>query len=461
MINKILCRFLLKIQIFVSVIIYFLLAYRMWTKEYDPRFCRDALIFNHISLFWFIHLALAGICLIVIAYLLLKKTDAKSIIAWELIITFSVFVFLGISEVYFRIRPEALPLQPLVDLGFTEKDKAMKDKVEHMFVDKYNEDKELGLIRKPNLSFEIKAPEFSYFVRTDSRGFLNTQDETLYANADIVTVGDSFTEGVGVAIEFSYPRQLAKILNMRVLNLGHGSYDCYQYPIVLKRYGVQSHPNVVIITVWDWNDLQLRYPPWNEYCKTHGYISVENFFRHIEKSESRKNSIYTVAYFNYLKEQLKIIFDKYMALWNYGSYRGVYSNGRWFRGPVTSVIAYSGNHLQKCLRYFDEYISDVKKLSQEYHFRLIIAYVPSKELMYSYFMSLPPNEKTKDQMKEAVIAEVKKMGIELIDMTPIFVESLKGGVMPFYTIDAHLNKEGYKIMANSIANYLRSAQAQK
>ncbi len=461
MINKIIWRFLLKIQIFVSIIIYLLLSYRMWTKEYDPRFCRDSLIFNHISLFWFIHLALAGICLIGISYILLKKSDAKSVIAWELIIVFSVFIFLGIAEVYFRIRPEALPFQALADLGFTEKDEAMKDKVEYMYVDKYNEDKELGLIRKPKLSFEVKAPEFSYFVRTDSRGFFNTQDETLYDNADIVTVGDSFTEGSGVPIELSYPSQLAKILNARVLNLGHGSYDCYQYPIVLKRYGVQSHPNVVIMTVWDWNDLQLRYPPWKEYCKTHGYISVEEYFRHIEKSEARKDSIYIVAYFNYLKEQLKIIFDKYMALWNYGYYRGVYSNGRWFRGPVHSVIAYSGNYLQRCLKYFDEYISDAKKLSLEYHFRLIIVYIPSKELMYSYFMNLPPAEKTKGEMKKAVIAEVKKMGIELIDMTPIFVESLKDGVMPFYTLDAHLNKDGYKIMANTIADYLKNAQAQK
>ena len=203
MINKIIWRFLLKIQIFVSIIIYLLLSYRMWTKEYDPRFCRDSLIFNHISLFWFIHLALAGICLIGISYILLKKSDAKSVIAWELIIVFSVFIFLGIAEVYFRIRPEALPFQALADLGFTEKDEAMKDKVEYMYVDKYNEDKELGLIRKPKLSFEVKAPEFSYFVRTDSRGFFNTQDETLYDNADIVTVGDSFTEGSGVPIELS------------------------------------------------------------------------------------------------------------------------------------------------------------------------------------------------------------------------------------------------------------------
>ena len=59
-------------------------------------------------------------------------------------------------------------------------------------------------------------------------------------------------------------------------------------------------------------------------------------------------------------------------------------------------------------------------------------------------------------MKNTVIGRLRRAGIEVIDMTPVFVKTIKSGVMPFYAIDEHLNKDGYAALAAHIADYLKN-----
>lgn len=447
-------RNLIRLQVIAVLACYTVFGYKLWTKSYDQRFCCDFMLFNHISFFWFIHFLILGTLLLCL-WIVLRKINPKSLVQLELIVALSFILFLPIGEIFLRANPKLLPFDIFSSLGYTEDDKIIKDRIENTLVDKYNEDRELGIIHKPNLSFELKSREFSYPFRTDKYGFTNYYDETLYNNADIVTIGDSFTEGVGAPAEFSYPRQLSKMLNSRILNLGHGSYDCYQFPIVLKRFGIQAHPKIVIMTLWDWNDLQLRYSLWREYCNLNGYKSFKDYSRSVMEEETKRPRFFMATFLKYAGQRAKDLFARYMALWNYGDYRGIYVNGRWFRFPITDAIAYSGKSLAKRLDYLEEYMTEIKALSQKHGFRFIIVYIPSKQLVYNHFLNLPPFQKAKEEMRLAVIDRLKKMDIEVIDVTPVFVDVVKKGNMLFYPIDDHLNRDGYKVLASTIADYLK------
>jgi len=443
----------LKVQLWLFSAAYLFTAYKLWTKEYDPRFCCDSMLFGRISVFWFVHLLVAGVCLGLL-WLALLRINAKTAVQWEVFIICGCILFLGAGEVYLRLNPSSLSLQALASLGYGEEDAVVKGKARNTVVDKYNKDRELGFIHKPGLSFELRAAEFSYPVRTDERGFANYADQTLYERADIVAIGDSFTEGVGVAQEYSYPSELSRITGLRVLNLGHGAYDCYQFPLVLKRFGLQSRPKIVLMTLWDWNDIQLRYPAWREYCRINGYIPLKDYSRML-LGEKKKPALYIGVYLKALKDEARILFARYMALWNYGDYRGIYVRGKWFRFPVSDAIAYRGEALEKSLAYLKECVDEIKGLSGSNGFRFIVIYIPSKQLVYNNFLKLPPAQQVKTQMHDAVIRSLKGWGVEVLDATPIFNAAVGEGRMVYYPVDDHLNRDGYRLLAESVAAYLK------
>jgi len=179
------------------------------------------------------------------------------------------------------------------------------------------------------------------------------------------------------------------------------------------------------------------------------------------EEEIKKPRFYMSAYFTYFSGKARVLYGKYMALWNYGERRGIYVNGRWYRFPISDAIAYKGEFLEKCLRYSEEYIAEIKNLSREYKFRFIVIYIPSKQLVFNYFLNLPSSQKWKEEMKDTVIGRLRNSGTEVIDMTPVFVRAIKSGIMPFHTIDKHLNKDGYTVLATYIADYLKNADELK
>lgn len=457
-------RFLVRLQFLILAVIYGLVTYKLWTKSYDNRFCTDFMIFNCISFFWFVHLIAIGIIL-VIAYMAVKKINPRSLIFQEIVAVATICIFLILTEIYFRLKPAALPLDVLMTLGFKEESVYVKAKLSYSDKFNYNDDRELIKILKPNLSCDLKTPEYAYHFCTDSFGFQNFYDKTLYTHADIVTVGDSFTQGVGVPGDFSYPRQLAKILNARVLNLGHEGYDCYQFPIVLKRFGLKAHAKIVIMSLWTWNDIQPRYNQWYKYCATHDYMPIDDYYAAIRAKQLKKGAatkvkkyyLYLSPYLEYLKEEIGKLFFKYQAVWNYGPYRGIKVNGKWFKWPITDGIKFGGEGLEAGLEYLGDTMVEFKNLSQKYGFRPLVVFFPPKQLIYSYFIKgYSSQQKNTEEMDRAIITKVKENNIEILDMTPVFIHAISQGVMPYHAVDEHLNKEGYAITARALADYLRN-----
>lgn len=443
-------KFFVRAQLILCWLIYGVVSYKFWHKQYDPMFY-DSLLFGRIPLFWFFHLVLIGILLLCSTFLL-GKLNPRQVVIMEIIVFFTICIFLGISEFYFRLRPVALPLEVLEELGFNYRDKRIYDKIKFGMTDKYNSDPELGLINKPNLSFELRTAEFSYPYHTDSRGFQNFYDETLYSNADIVTLGDSLTEGVGAASECSYPRRLAKSLNERVLNLGHGSYDSYQYPIVLKRFGLKAHPKIVVASVWSWNDIQGRYFYWAQFQKMNGPVLFEDYQNPNPKTR-RNNKSYMLMFIKFTYHNL---FESYKGLWNYGPYRGIYVNGKKIPCVILPAMVCSKKDLEENLAFYESVLDEIKNLSEVNNFRFIVLYIPAKEEVYNRFLiNLPEKERhSLEFFRVPIIEKTRGKKIEVFDLTPVFIDATKRGIKIYQTFDVHLTKEGYDTVASALAGYL-------
>ena len=115
-------------------------------------------------------------------------------------------------------------------------------------------DAELGFVRKPGVSWRGYVPDLNRTVeyRTDENGFRNSVKPQ---QADIVFIGDSYTEAAQVDEGDTFVRRVAQLTGLSVVNLARGAYGPQQELIVLQRYGPTFKPRVVVWQLFEGNDL--------------------------------------------------------------------------------------------------------------------------------------------------------------------------------------------------------------
>lgn len=115
-------------------------------------------------------------------------------------------------------------------------------------------DSELGFVRKPNVAWSGYVPEVNKIVdyRADENGFRN---DLGIKSADIVFIGDSFTEAGEIPQMETFARRVAAGSELSAVNLGRSGYGPQQELIVLRRYGLSYHPRVVVWELYEGNDL--------------------------------------------------------------------------------------------------------------------------------------------------------------------------------------------------------------
>lgn len=113
-------------------------------------------------------------------------------------------------------------------------------------------DPELGFVRKPNVSWtgELHGKRVEY--RSDENGFRNPPGIT---EADIVFIGDSFTEAAHMRAEDTFVQVVQRGSGLRAVNLGRGAYGPQQELVVLKRYGLRYKPRIVVWQFFTGNDV--------------------------------------------------------------------------------------------------------------------------------------------------------------------------------------------------------------
>lgn len=87
----------------------------------------------------------------------------------------------------------------------------------------------------------------------DANGFRNA---TIPDRCDIVTVGDSFTEGQRVDDSETWPVLLAAQTGLSVYNLGVSGYSPPEYLASLEAYGLPLRPRIVICMLYEGNDFR-------------------------------------------------------------------------------------------------------------------------------------------------------------------------------------------------------------
>jgi hypothetical protein len=125
-----------------------------------------------------------------------------------------------------------------------------------MPIEAYQYDKELGYRVRPGIHL-FNLTDYEQETRTNKIGTLNFQENFSEYKKIIFTLGDSYTQGIGVPPDASYPFQLNLDLNIDrngiytknygVVNLALGPYGAEQELLTLKRFAKKIRkPDIVL-----------------------------------------------------------------------------------------------------------------------------------------------------------------------------------------------------------------------
>ena len=310
----------------------------------------------------------------------------------------------------------------------------------------------------------------------DSRGFRNKE---VPVTAEVVAIGDSHTYGISARASESWPGALGTITGMTVYNLSLGGYGPAEYLYLMETEALGLRPEIIIAGFYLGNDLKdsftavynvdrwsdLRKPEFASSAQS-GESDDEEGLQHGIGGWLAGNSVlYRLVSSSFIGdnlrqarrikrgEQIVMLEDEKSGI----------STG------FTPDQRLKGLDLERAgvregLRLSLEFFDRMNEIARKNDIEFIVLIIPTKESVFADFIegnkALPASSKI-DYLIEnerKVDKEVKRYfdehGIEYIDaLGPLAGAAGREQIYP-NNFGGHENKNGYRIIADSIKRYL-------
>jgi hypothetical protein len=99
----------------------------------------------------------------------------------------------------------------------------------------------------------LRHPSYRFPFVTDADGFRNPESDS--TPIEVAALGDSFTDGMTLPAELTWPARLARLLGVSVRNYGTAGFGPGQELRVLREYVQARHPRRVVVGFFAGNDL--------------------------------------------------------------------------------------------------------------------------------------------------------------------------------------------------------------
>ncbi|TKJ42208.1 hypothetical protein CEE37_00590 [candidate division LCP-89 bacterium B3_LCP] len=314
----------------------------------------------------------------------------------------------------------------------------------------------------------------------DDWGYRN---ESVPDSVDIVTIGDSQTYGANVLKDNTWPVLLEKLLQERVYNLGLGGYGPIQYFHLLKEKAFTLNPSTVVAGFYYGNDLQdaflmaSKYEYWNHLLSEEFYQDSIwsypdlNVGRSAFLVEIRKLLLNRSILYRLLRELLtNTIYATVKSLLGEADEITVLKNPKSgiktaFAPPwQIQFIDQSVPAISEGLRISLQMFQEMNQLCIDKNIGFIVLLIPTKESVFTHHLLKRPELKHARTIKyiisneAAINSQVKNHfdvhHINFIDLLPVFQAAIDSTVIYPPSIDAHPNKLGHSIIADTLGKYL-------
>lgn len=314
--------------------------------------------------------------------------------------------------------------------------------------------------------------DFVYEWRTDRRGFKNPPELAARDRVEVVAVGDSFTEGMGVSAGDAWPARLARA-GHPTYNLGVQGYAPTQLAGAFRRYGLPLAPKTVIVG----------------YCSS-TFLREKAF---LDEASARRDRAFTGGIQSFVVREIRqqrrfvttALFESaYLSLAPavsaVKSFFGHSSAERLmpvrlvdtrFQSYAAEIAAVPGSQVAVAeverqgvlwMRALDA-IRDIRTRAEAAGARVIVLYLPGRgESYFERATGRPLPETSFSRIESAALARFcRSERIEFLDPSrrlSAHVMALASGApqseLPFLRLDGHLSVRGHALVAEELLAHL-------
>lgn len=275
-----------------------------------------------------------------------------------------------------------------------------------------------------------------------------------------MVLGDSFAWGFGVNDGEIFTDYLESSLSdMEVINLGVTAYGLRQEIDYFKRLGIKFAPDVVVLAlvmndIHDARDRDKGERP--KTAKVLKSVPDRNFFRTVKQAFAGNSALYVLL--QDVTYQYKFVVDIMVRI-------GLKEPPLGFDGLDSNLMPALRTYpakLEKAWKNAQTQLLELKAICERYGIRFIIALVPSRQsidmrafqqtIAYTKFYE---DDFDLDKPYRALMAFGGKHDIEVVNPVDAFRDAAAAGADLYLTREMHFSKDGHRLFAAQISNYLR------
>jgi len=301
-------------------------------------------------------------------------------------------------------------------------------------------------------------------VEMDEQGFANPPGRYL-DKIDIIAIGDSFTFAHAIDPKDTWAARLGSLLGRSSYNLGLAGNGLHEYLQLLKRFGLSRHPDVVVMNVYEGNDLrdavayhhavagqgdvdELAPEPWHDsFLARHSYLY--NLLRG------------TISYLAERSEQRAaeqaIDFRFRVGSIPFNEQQGARDE------PAFALWQQDGRY---SFTLFDDALAEFVALAGRHGFRPVVAYSPWAHAVYADAVfsdpALRPKLEAFSRAQRAYFrAKADELGFTFVDLEPALRAAAEAAGEPtpgnllYYPTTIHYTARAHAVVADALAGVLR------
>jgi hypothetical protein len=335
------------------------------------------------------------------------------------------------------------------------------------------------------------VPSPSAMTGFDRWGFRNHE---VPESADIVAVGDSHTYGNTARMVDSWPYVVGRLTGKRVYNMALGGYGPNQYFYLSKTKAFTLKPKMIIWGLYMGDDFE------NAFSITYG-LDYWSYLRQLPPQKVDANiweqdSPGPPSWYKKMRVWLSrhsLVYQLVFHTGLGGRLKGdvqIRNAVQLYPGTDTSLIIPEKNiaeafrpkavlfglnqddpRVREGMRITFELMKQMNDLCQQNHVQFVVVVIPIKEMVFSDYLEHNSNLALNDVMDKLLVdarsaqAQTFKFmtdtNIPYVDPLPALKRSVSQGLYAASAGDMHPNKNGYRVIGEAVAAYLKQAETAK
>jgi len=311
------------------------------------------------------------------------------------------------------------------------------------------------------------------------------------ANVDIVALGDSHTYGNTAKMEESWPDVVGALTGKSVYNMGMGGYGPNQYSYLLHSRALGLKPGIVLCGFYMGDEFE------NAFTMTYGldhwsflrqdrFVGVDaDIWREPDDDRvlkpvrvwlSRNSVLYQILFHSPIANRLK------------GTIQ-VFGEDREQDPLKTTLIAEGGKireafrpsgirdrldmnrqEIREGVRITKKLLRDMNEACLKNGSRFVVVVIPTKEMVFSDYLEQDAAIRLRDVIDELLSHEreirkdlfeyLQESGIRYVDTLPAMKRMAGHELYALSQRDMHPGRNGYRVIADSVAEYLKNDDLQ-